>query len=280
MQSVVLVTVGLALMVKNETELLPVAAASVLPLIDSWTVVDTGSEDGTQEMVQRLFASLPGELHEREWVDFGLNRTQLLDLARGKADWLLLLDADMTVEWHEDFLDWLDDDPDPSVDAWMVEVREDWGWYRLPLLIRGNQEWRYEGRTHEALDTTGRKRRSLLGLTVHHHPEHGLEKHERDLGLLQDGYAAGDPRATFYTAQALRGLGRTDEAAAAYRLRASMNGWEEERWYAAYQAAKLDQDVDALLAAHALRPWRHEPLSAAARLVARQPNDDVLFLEE
>ena len=35
---------------------------------------------------------------ERPWVNFGHNRSEAFALARGTADWLLALDADMTVE--------------------------------------------------------------------------------------------------------------------------------------------------------------------------------------
>ena len=37
---------------------------------------------------------IPGELHERPWVDFGHNRQEALLLAKGKGDYLLFLDRD------------------------------------------------------------------------------------------------------------------------------------------------------------------------------------------
>jgi hypothetical protein len=60
-----------------------------------------------------------------------------------------------------------------------------------------------------------------------------------------------------------------------------MEGWEEEAWYAAYQAAALRKSIPALLVAWHRRPWRHEPLSAAAALAAQDPaaQGDSLFLE-
>ena len=38
------------------------------------------------------------EVHERPWRNFGHNRSEVFALARGKADWLLATDADMTWE--------------------------------------------------------------------------------------------------------------------------------------------------------------------------------------
>jgi hypothetical protein len=58
-------------------------------------IVDTGSVHATQEVVKRFFVSrgIPGELHERPWVDFGANRTEALALCRGKADYAWVIDA-------------------------------------------------------------------------------------------------------------------------------------------------------------------------------------------
>ena len=61
---------------------------------------DTGSTDGTQELIRAFFAerNIPGELHEFPFEDFGQARNEALDRARAAAldyDYLLLIDADM-----------------------------------------------------------------------------------------------------------------------------------------------------------------------------------------
>ena len=50
-----------------------------------WVICDTGSTDGTQEIIKDALKDIPGELHEVPWVDFGTNRTQVVDLAYGKT---------------------------------------------------------------------------------------------------------------------------------------------------------------------------------------------------
>jgi glycosyltransferase involved in cell wall biosynthesis len=275
-------TVCLAMIVRDEEAVIRRCLTSTRGLIDRHCIVDTGSNDATLEEIERHTNS-PGEVHRRAWRSFGDNLTEALALARGKADWVLRLDADMEIEYlHPAMTDWLANDPDPTTDAWQVEVVEHWGSYRLPLLVRGSLDWRYEGVTHEYL-APARKQRALLGLTVRHHADGSArqEKFERDRGLLEAELAR-DPenaRTIFYLAQTYRDLGDTDRAIELYQTRASMNGWEEESWYAEYQAAKLSDDLDALLAVHTRRPWRHEPLKAAAALVSRDSKDDVLFLE-
>jgi glycosyltransferase involved in cell wall biosynthesis len=60
-------------------------------------IVDTGSTDGTQELIREALADLPGALIERPWVDFAHNRNEALAAARGRCDYILLIDADDTV---------------------------------------------------------------------------------------------------------------------------------------------------------------------------------------
>lgn len=275
-------TVALVMLVKDEEAVLERCLTSARPLIDRWTLVDTGSTDGTIEIANRVLAGMTGCVVQRPWVDFGTNLTGALALARDQADWILRLDADMTIEAHPDLLAWLATDPLPEVDAWNVEVQDHGIRYRLPLLIRGGLDWEYKGPTHEWLDYQGRTVNSLLGLTVTHHGDGSNRdgKLERDLVLLADGAASGDPRSVFYTAETLRFLGRTQSAIVMYDRRANMRGgFEEERWYARYQSARLREDVEGLLATWRERPWRHEPLQAAAALVAADgARDDILFV--
>ena len=87
-------TVCLNMIVKNEVHVIERCLASVRELIDYWVIVDTGSVDGTPEVIAAALAGTPGELHHREWKDFGTNRTEALELARGKSDYVFIIDAD------------------------------------------------------------------------------------------------------------------------------------------------------------------------------------------
>ena len=65
----------------------------VKDFIDYWVICDTGSTDDTKSIINSELSGISGELHEVEWVSFGHNRTALLKLCKGKADYLLLIDA-------------------------------------------------------------------------------------------------------------------------------------------------------------------------------------------
>ena len=86
------------MIVRDERATIERCIASVEGLIDCWTICDTGSRDGTADLIEARLERFPGTLHRRPWKDFGHNRSELMKLARGSAEYLLLLDADMTVE--------------------------------------------------------------------------------------------------------------------------------------------------------------------------------------
>lgn len=259
------------MIVKDESAVIERGLRSVRGLIDYWVICDTGSTDGTQALIRAALEGIPGELHEREWVNFGHNRSELLEFARSKADYLLLLDADMTVTYERSQLQEL------SADSYMLRHAED-PEYWIKRLVRGDRDWRYVGATHEYIITDEPDHTENLGaIVVHHHGDSGTraEKFKRDLRLLVSelGREPDNPRTVFYLAQTLRDVGRLDEAIRLYRRRSTMGGWPEEAFYALYQVGVLaaqanrrDEAVAALFNAWSGRPQRAEPLYQLARM--------------
>jgi tetratricopeptide (TPR) repeat protein len=258
-------SICLCMIVKDEAGVIGRCLRSVRGLIDCWAICDTGSSDGTQELVCGFLEGIPGGLHQRPWVDFGHNRSELMELARGKADYLLLLDADMTVSYDPTRLHRL------SADSYMLRHAEN-PEYWIKRLVRGDRRWWYVGATHEYIATDGPDRAENLGaIVIHHHGDGGtrVEKFERDLRLLSAELRRepGNARRVFYLAQTLRDLGRLEESIDLYRRRATMGGWPEEVFYALYQVGVLtdrlgrrDEAVVALFDAWDNRPQRAEPL--------------------
>jgi glycosyltransferase involved in cell wall biosynthesis len=72
----------LNMIVKDEAPVIGRCLDAALPFIDHWVIVDTGSTDGTQDLVRRHLASVPGTLAERPWRNFAHNRNEALALAR------------------------------------------------------------------------------------------------------------------------------------------------------------------------------------------------------
>src|SRR6516162_8469489 len=93
------------MIVRNEAHIVTEVLDSVAPHISSWVIVDTGSNDGTQDLSRKHMARLgiPGELHERPWRNFGHNRSEALTLAQGHGDYIWVMDADDIVLGTPDF---------------------------------------------------------------------------------------------------------------------------------------------------------------------------------
>lgn len=275
-------TLCLCMIVKDEARILERCLASVRPLLSTWVIVDTGSSDGTQDVIRRVFADLPGELHERPWQSFGANRSEAMALARGKADYTLVMDADdelrIPAGWSLPQLD---------RDAYhLLLTRGGQSMYRAQL-FRSALPWRYEGVLHEhpTCDQPIRQAK-LAGPTIRMHTDGARaadpDKYRKDARVLEAALERepDNARYVFYLAQSYRDAGMLAEAVDTYRKRASMGGFAEEVWCSRFQIARLgeklewppDQVIAAYLSAFDDRPSRAESvcyLAAYCRKLGR-----------
>lgn len=269
-------SVCLCMIVRDESAVIERCLDSVRELIDTWVICDTGSTDGTPQLIEAALDGVEGTLHHRPWIDFGHNRSELIDFARGAADYLLLLDADMTVRTSAALPAQL------TADSYLLRHAGD-PEYWIKRLVRADRPWRYVGSTHEYLTVTGDDdERRLDAIVIEHHADGGAraDKLQRDVRLLTRDLERGpaEGRTVFYLAQTYRDMGETEHALELYERRAGMGGWPEEVFYSLYQSGILrDQLGDwpsamaTLIRAWEYRPVRLEPLySLASRLRERE----------
>lgn len=288
--------VCLSMIVKNETAVLQRCLESVRPLISSWAIVDTGSSDGTQELVRRLMADLPGELIERPWQDFATGRNQALELAARHGEYALIIDADEIMQ-----IDGTRFPPRLEAAAYYLRQGPADGEfeYQLAKLLKLGIGWRWEGVLHEYPALHPQPAIGLLdGLKIRYFHDGARsqrplrDKFMDDARVLERALAQ-EPhnrRYAFYYAQSLRDAGELEAAIAAYRRRADMGGWDQEVWYSLFQiglllarqGAPMEQQIDALLRAWEFRPSRAESLCELAHLLrmARRYASARLFAEQ
>ncbi len=263
------------MIVKNEAHVIRRCLDSVRAHVSHWVIVDTGSTDGTQQVIREHFRDVPGELHERPWRDFGHNRSEALELTRGKADYVLVMDADHALRTPPGYAF-----RDLAADGYMLAHRYAGTEYGLPILLADRIAWRYEGVLHEYVTSDVPHRFETLAgpwIEVFHEGARSRdpETYRKDAAILEAALARepGNARYAFYLAQSLRDAGEPARARDAYRRRAAMDGWAEERWYALYQSALLDERLGespsavqhAYLTAFGAHPARAEPLVELAR---------------
>ena len=263
-------TICLAMIVRDEAHVIRRCLASVRPLLDHWVVVDTGSVDGTQDAVREALSDVPGELIERPWVDFGHNRTEAVEHASRRADYVLVIDADEVLEVDPSFTA-----SALSADAYRVESRYGSRLYSRIQLLRSALPWRYVGVVHEYPCCEDAGPASLIsGLTTKVFRDGARARdpqtYRRD-ALLLEAALLDEPdnaRNVFYLAQSHRDAGDLELAVRHYRARAVLGGWQEEVWYSLYQVASLRElmgqpwgtVLDDYLAAYEFDPGRAEPL--------------------
>jgi len=260
----------LNMIVKNEAPVIRRCLTSVLPIIDHWVIVDTGSEDGTQQIIREFLADLPGELHERPWVNFAHNRSEALELAREQGDYIFVIDADEILEIEPGT-----ELPQLILDSYNVQVRYGNTKYLRRQLVRNALPWRYEGVLHEYITCEqARTEQFLPGLCTvpHHDGARALDPltYKKDAALLEKAVQE-DPtnaRYVFYLAQSHRDAGDFEAALLVYKQRVDLGGWREEVWYSLYQIAQLKERLrhpwpeamDAYLTAWQYQPHRAGPL--------------------
>ncbi len=278
----------LNMIVKNEAHVIRRCLDSVRSSVDYWVIVDTGSTDGTQEMIRSHFRDVPGELHERPWRDFGFNRSEALALARGKARYILVMDADNVLNVPAAF-----DFSGLDADGYNIQHRYSGVVYELPVLLADRIAWRYEGVLHEYVTSDSPHRFvSLDGPWVEQLHEGARSRdpqtYAKDAAILEAALARepGNSRYAFYLAQSLKDAGQLERALSAFRHRATMAGWDEETWHARYQAAQLVERLGrspaeigrAYLEAYNARPTRAEPLVQLARWHRQRSEWPLAFL--
>lgn len=267
-------TICLNMIVKNEAHIIHEVFEHVAPFISSYVIVDTGSTDGTQDVIRNYWSErgIPGEVHERPWVHFGHNRSEALVLAQNHADYIWVIDADDLVIGELDL-----SNLEADVYA-LLYMNEGGGFaYWRPQIFKDGLPWRYEGVVHEfaRIDIPCDERRlggdyHIMSRRLGNRNADYVTKYERDRDLLlaEMERDANDSRSAFYLAQSYFDLGDFANAALWYGRRSEMGGWDEEifmakRRYAdslCSNGAPWAVVQDAYLRAWISRPTRAEPL--------------------
>src|SRR3954466_735991 len=87
----------LVMMVKNEADNIAAVIESIRPYIDRWTILDTGSTDGTLKKIHEAVGTVPGDLFCEPFVDYGQTRSRLLDLAGTQSTFAIMLNGEEEV---------------------------------------------------------------------------------------------------------------------------------------------------------------------------------------
>lgn len=274
-------TVCLNMIVKNESLVIEKCLNSVKPLIDYWVIVDTGSTDNTQEIVKKCMKGIPGKLYEKPWKDFAHNRNEAFALAKKKADYILLIDADEFFQYSDDF-----SLPALDHDFYAISTRTLGASDAKRLgLVKTSLNWKWEGAIHEFLNCDipikGEVMKGIMNV-CNSHPDRfsGRSKDSYKTKYLRDAelliqLLKDDPensRYTFYLGVSFAVAEKFELAKKSYAKRILMPSKDtQETFLAIYYLGCMEEklgEFDAALKsfskAYAFRPIRPEPLFRSA----------------
>lgn len=262
---------GLVMITKDESARIAEVLGTYKSIIDFWSILDTGSTDGTQDIIRRELAGIPGDLHEEPFVDFATSRNRALELHGTKTTFAIMPNGDSLVG-ADALRTFLEARRNDGATAYKIRIAP--GHYYHPLVMRTGHGWHYAGRTHECLmgDGVGSQIPDVMLLRDRSQRTDAEWKARwlRDVELLKLDIAdnPSSPRGYFYLGQTYDGLGKYEDALTYYQKRAAMHGYFDETFEAKLRIGKMrakleqpwDQIMGAYLDAHTFDPRRAEPL--------------------
>ena len=277
---------------KNEAAFIRAALQSAKPFITHWSVLDTGSTDGTQDIIREEMSGIPGVLTEGSWEGWDKSRTKSIELSKQSGcDFILLLDADETVSGSLC--------PITTDQVGWATVKYGSTMYKRPNMLSAKHSWHYVGVTHEYLTAPEKPEQVQMPLVIITNPERcnkTPEKCAEDARILEQGLLdePNNTRYMFYLANSYKDSLQKEKAIEAYKRCFAAGGWEEERYISLLRIAQLSEGLktfpevcDAYKKANEFRPQRAgETLRNLARYClwwangTALPEGERLFIDE
>jgi len=215
----------LNMIVKNESKIIERLLTSVVDIIDTYCISDTGSTDNTIDLIRTFMkkAGKPGEVFSEPFQNFGYNRSVALDRAANWGVYALLLDADMKLVIKEF------DRTKLTMPAYSLLQKNGGLEYYNTRIVKTGIGVRCVGPTHEYYDIPNGGQSGKLGsLLIEDIGDGGAkaDKFERDIRLLSKSLELdpNNPRTHFYLGNSYRDTGKNVEAIQSYKRRVELGG--------------------------------------------------------
>ncbi len=140
------------MIVKNSADTIRKTLTYARPLVSRWTILDTGSSDGTQDIIRSTMEELglPGTLYEEPFVDFETTRNRAFQLATKQCTHYIVLDDTYLVQNAAAIQAYVAGRP--GIKAFNLVVHTDQDFYYNTRITRVDSGLRYKYKVHETID--------------------------------------------------------------------------------------------------------------------------------
>jgi hypothetical protein len=240
--------ITLCMIVKNAGPNFEQVLKDNLNIIDRWCILDTGSTDGTQEVIRKVLKDKKGELYSEPFVDFKVSRNRCLDLAGKNTKFLLTLDDTYSI--RGDLRKFLTEvRGDQFSDSFSLLIQSDDTEYYSNRIIKSLTGLRYIHRIHEVISdknnvnvTVPKDKAIIFDNRSDYMEKRTNDRKQFDLELLfkEVEEFPEDPRALYYIAQTYGCLGDEINKAKYFELRVSHpeQGYIQEKIDALFELAR------------------------------------------
>ncbi len=234
---------------------------SVNNIFDNYVICDTGSIDNTKEIITDFMKKhdKEGFLIEKEWKNFGFNKSYLLDVAFTKnlskgAKYLMWLDADEvylnkkgkypTIEDKDRLFKFLESNSESGI--FMMQTHYGNLKYMRWQFVRNNQLYIWKSPAHEYLVASNpTNTTNILFLTLLARNEGNSsrdpERTKKYIKMFKEFLLENpkSPRETFYLASSLSENGQYEEAIKYFKMRTRLGGYYQEKYISMLRVGNL-----------------------------------------
>ena len=241
--------IHLCIMVKNGGAQFEEMLTKNLPIIDCWTILDTGSTDDTLDIIRRvLVGKKKGQLYCEPFVNFRDSRNRCLDLAGKTCKYTLMLDDTYIIEGDiREFLNVVRGDQ--FGDSHSLYIKSDDSEYVSNRIVKTDRNLRYIYKIHEVITNDNNKnvivpmdKSRILDYRCDYMETRTMNRKQYDIQLLFEELEEdpNDPRHLYYLGQTYNVIGNFEKAYEYFikRVEHPNEGFLQEKIDACFEAAR------------------------------------------
>ena len=242
--------INLCIMVKNGGPQFEQMLTANLHLIDTWTILDTGSTDNTIDIINNVLVGKKyGNLYQEPFINFRDSRNRLLELAGTKCKFNLMLDDTYIIKGDlREFLNEIRSDQYSN--SFTLYIHSDDTKYGSNRITKSNSGLKYIHTIHEVITQENNiniiipeNRAYISDEKYDYMNKRTMDRKQLDLKLLFEeiNEDPNNPRAYYYLAQTYVQLEDYEKAFFYFiqRYNFSNSGYIQERVDAAFEAARI-----------------------------------------